>query len=201
MATPPQHIIDRIAACERLGDPKRNSNLHEANLARDKAEKLRSKWSYFTPVSIENEENAIRDFHGVYRRYQRAHNKRAKNHRHEVPETAFIAGFQYYQGPAYIHKMKKGDTLSLERMPHNIYDHNALAVFWKKRMIGFVPRRKNKLLSRVIDQGYRYEAEILSFRPDAKPWEVIEMAFHRVSLRSAPRSKLADCGQRRKTLS
>jgi hypothetical protein len=184
MHLPPQHIIDKIAACERLGDPTRNSNPHEAKLARDKAIQLRNKWKYIHTAPSSTDDDTINSFHEVYKRYQRARSGNRK--RTEVPETTFVAGFRYYDGPKVIHRMRRGDNLTLLRRPENIHDGNALAVLWKRKMIGYIPRRKNNTLSRLMDKGHQFEASIYAVNDDAEPWEAVEIAIHRVGVPKHP---------------
>jgi hypothetical protein len=179
---PPQNILDKIAACERLGDPNRNSNPHEATLAREKANKLRSKWKFTGAIEEKIQDDIINDFHEVFKRYERTYKQ--SNHRKKkdkVPDTTFVAGFRYYDGPRVIGEMKKGDYLILKRNSSNRFDTNALAVFWNEHMVGYIPKRKNRLLSHLIDNRHHFSARVYRLNRDAEPWEALEIEIYRTS--------------------
>lgn len=85
-----------------------------------------------------------------------------------------IRGFQYYQGPDLIRRMSPGDTLTIAREPGNKYDPQAIAILYRDRKIGFVPREKNEVISRLLDAGAaELKAEIIKVNKDATPWDAV----------------------------
>ncbi len=90
----------------------------------------------------------------------------------------FVRGFQYYEGPKMLGKMRVGDMLELVREPENKYDPNAIALHFNKRKIGFIPAEENHLLSKLIDIGaVDVQAEIAHLEPDAATWENVSVAL------------------------
>jgi hypothetical protein len=67
--------------------------------------------------------------------------------------SCHIAGFPYYDGPKLLPALKSGVPLSLVREPENPYDSYAIALHYRGRKIGFVPRVRNRMLARVMDEG------------------------------------------------
>ncbi|TAH44002.1 MAG: hypothetical protein EYC69_01325 [Bacteroidetes bacterium] len=85
-----------------------------------------------------------------------------------------IRGFQYYRGPDLIHSMRKGDKLTIVREPDNKFDKNAIALYYQNQKIGFVPREKNAVLSRLLDSGrLDLSSEILELRNDDVSWDEV----------------------------
>lgn len=56
--------------------------------------------------------------------------------------------------------------LELTREPKNEYDEFAVALYFDKQKIGFIPREKNEVIARLLDAGKKFYAGI-----KAKEWE------------------------------
>ena len=85
-----------------------------------------------------------------------------------------VKGFRYYEGPDLIGKMRNGEALSLVREPENKFDKNAIAIHYKNQKIGFVPREKNEVLSKLLDAGSQnVSAEIVALRDDDVSWDAV----------------------------
>jgi hypothetical protein len=55
--------------------------------------------------------------------------------------------------------------LELERESTNAHDVNAIAVSWRGRKLGYVPRRDNAALAWGLDRGERLQARISRIAP------------------------------------
>jgi hypothetical protein len=89
----------------------------------------------------------------------------------------FVAGFQFYNGPVQLEKMRHGDLLELRREPDNEADKKAIAVYHNLHKIGFIPARDTKTLSRLIDADViPLVAEITHLEPNAARWENVRIA-------------------------
>lgn len=51
--------------------------------------------------------------------------------------------------------LRSGQHLTLSREPCNDYDHRAIAVLTDEVRLGYIPRRSNRLLSRMMDSGIK----------------------------------------------
>ncbi len=49
--------------------------------------------------------------------------------------------------------LEKDLVLRMQRMPQNKHDKNAIAIFYDKTRIGYVPRELNLVISRLMDAG------------------------------------------------
>ena len=49
--------------------------------------------------------------------------------------------------------LEKDLVLRMQRMPQNKHDKNAIAIFYQKTRIGYVPRELNLVISRLMDAG------------------------------------------------
>lgn len=86
-------------------------------------------------------------------------------------QSSPLAGFQYHEGKQLWPQMKVGDALGLVREPDNPHDRNAVRVEWQGHMLGYVPRKDNAAVSRLLDRGTRLEARIVRLQESRSPWE------------------------------
>lgn len=85
-------------------------------------------------------------------------------------QTSPLAGFQYHAGRALWPLMRVGDPLVLVREPWNPHDAEAIRVEWRGAMIGFVPKRENKDLARLMDGGTKLAGRIVHLQRSRDPW-------------------------------
>lgn len=92
----------------------------------------------------------------------------------------FVRGFQYYEGPRLLSKIKNNfGILELCREANNPHDKYALALYFEGNKIGYIPRESNKTLSRLIDaQLIELQAEITNVEPNAATWENVRLAVY-----------------------
>lgn len=86
-----------------------------------------------------------------------------------------ISGFIYYEGIDVFEKLKIGSKLNLILEPNNKYDPDAVAIYYKDKKLGFIPKAKNKTISQFLRLGYTdiFETKINRISPDAFPYEQI----------------------------
>jgi hypothetical protein len=84
-----------------------------------------------------------------------------------------LAGFQFHEGKALWKQLKEGDALTLTREPDNHYDSKAIRVEWQGHKLGYVPRRENLDLARLMDNGQQLHARITRLQQARNPWERI----------------------------
>lgn len=89
---------------------------------------------------------------------------------HILLQDSPLAGFQYHAGRKLWPQMKVGDPLTLVREPDNPYDPRAVRVEWRGHKIGYVPRRENADVARLIDGGQALEARIVRLAEVRDPW-------------------------------
>jgi HIRAN domain len=75
-------------------------------------------------------------------------------------QSSPLAGFRHYAAAQVWHEMHVGDRLELLRESGNPHDANAVAVAWRGRKLGYVPRRDNAALAWGLDRGERLQARI-----------------------------------------
>ena len=90
---------------------------------------------------------------------------------HILLQDSPLAGFQYHQGKALWAEMKVGDRLDLIREPENRHDTRAVRVEWRGQKLGYVPRRENADIARLIDNGSSLEARITRLTESRDPWQ------------------------------
>lgn len=61
-----------------------------------------------------------------------------------------VAGFAYYDGLDVIDELTLGKPVQLVSESDNPYDPEAVAIYYKDRKIGYVPKNKNELLSKLL---------------------------------------------------
>lgn len=82
-----------------------------------------------------------------------------------------LAGFQYYDGKSVWADLREGDTLLLVREPDNTYDSNAVRVEWHGHKLGYVPRRDNAAVARMLDHAAPLNAKITRLLKTRNPWQ------------------------------
>lgn len=90
---------------------------------------------------------------------------------HILLQSSPLAGFQYYSGKRVWAELHEGDVLELVREPQNSYDPRAVRVEWHGIKLGYVPRRDNEDVARLMDRGARLEARISRLSPSRNPWQ------------------------------
>lgn len=65
-----------------------------------------------------------------------------------------IAGFAYCDGLQVIEELTLGKPVQLVAEPDNPYDPEAVAIFYKEKKIGYIPKDRNKLFSTLLYFGY-----------------------------------------------
>jgi hypothetical protein len=90
-------------------------------------------------------------------------------------QSAPLAGLRYYAAAELWHELRVGDALELSREPGNAHDANAIAVTWRGRKLGYVPRRDNATLAWGLDRGARLRARISRLAAHPNPARRIEI--------------------------
>jgi hypothetical protein len=91
----------------------------------------------------------------------------------------FVRGFQYYEGPTIIDEINSSGLIEMVREPENPVDKRAIALYFNKKKIGFVPRESNKTISILMDtELLEFHSEITHIRPEASHWEQIRVAVY-----------------------
>ncbi len=89
---------------------------------------------------------------------------------HILLQDSPLAGFQYHAGKTLWPQMQVGDALTLVREPENRHDARAVRVEWRGHKIGYVPRRENADVARLMDGGQLLEARIVRLAEVRDPW-------------------------------
>ena len=89
---------------------------------------------------------------------------------HILLQDSPLAGFQYHAGKTLWPQMQVGDALTLVREPDNPHDPRAVRVEWQGRKIGYVPRRENADVARLMDNGQTLTARIARLAEVRDPW-------------------------------
>lgn len=95
----------------------------------------------------------------------------AETRAHILLQDSPLAGFQYHAGKKLWEEMKVGDALALVREPDNSYDAKAVRVDWRGHKLGYVPRRENADIARLMDNGAKLEARITRLVESRDPWQ------------------------------
>lgn len=95
---------------------------------------------------------------------------RADTAAHILLQDSPLAGFQYHAGKKLWTQMRVGDPLTLVREPDNPHDARAVRVEWRGHKIGYVPRRENADVARLMDGGQALDARIVRLAEVRDPW-------------------------------
>ena len=87
-----------------------------------------------------------------------------------------VAGFQFHWGEAVWQALTVGAPLGLVREPNNSHDSNAVAVYFQKDKLGYVPRGENSAIAQMLDRGERLSATISRLTIDEDPWQRVRFS-------------------------
>ena len=87
-----------------------------------------------------------------------------------------LAGYPYHRADGVWPFLRIGELLHLQREPYNRYDPNAIAVYFKNDMLGYIPSSENSLLAQMMDRGERLEVRITQLLSDLKPWRGVRFS-------------------------
>jgi hypothetical protein len=89
-------------------------------------------------------------------------------------QSSPLAGFRYYAAGELWPRLRVGDPLELRREPDNPHDRNAVAVAWRGRKLGYVPRSANAALAWGLDRGAPLRARISRLAAHPNPARRLE---------------------------
>ncbi len=99
----------------------------------------------------------------------------AQRRRRLILQESPLAGYQYHRAAAIWPFLRVGEPLHLRREPGNTYDRYAVAVWFRNEHLGYIPRRENRPLARLMDQGEHLEASIVRLLDEENPWRKIRI--------------------------
>lgn len=101
-------------------------------------------------------------------------------------ESFHIRGFQHWDGATQLENMKPGMKVELIAEPDNPYDPNAMAVYFNKSKLGYMPAESNELLATLAFYGHSdvVEARILQVNPELDPWKQVRVGIYVVDARN-----------------
>lgn len=82
-----------------------------------------------------------------------------------------IAGFTYSDGLEVIDELTLGQSVTLVAEPDNPYDAEAVAIYYHDVKLGYVPKDKNSLLSKLLYFGHQdvFDAQIQYVNKETHP--------------------------------
>lgn len=89
-------------------------------------------------------------------------------------QSSPLAGYRYYAAQQVWMELRVGDALELLREADNPHDRNAVAVAWRGRKLGYVPKRDNAALAWGLDRGERLQARISRLSAHPNPARRVE---------------------------
>ena len=82
-----------------------------------------------------------------------------------------VAGTGHHCDETTGQRMVDAPVLALVREPDNEHDDDAIAVHCDGKRVGYIPRRHNTVLARLLDAGKCMRARVVSvLDPDDGPW-------------------------------
>ena len=79
-----------------------------------------------------------------------------------------LAGFRHHEAPQLWPALARRTQLTLERERDNPHDPNAVALRWRGRKLGYLPRGENLVAARLLDRQRPLSARIERLDPTAE---------------------------------
>lgn len=105
----------------------------------------------------------------------------SQSRRRLILQESPLAGFQYHRASAIWPFLQVGETLHLKRESCNPHDRYAVAVWFRNEHLGYVPRRENRTLAKLMDQGERPQATLIRLLDEENPWRKIRIRVELIS--------------------
>lgn len=96
----------------------------------------------------------------------------------------YLAGAKFYQLPWILNDLKIGDDIALIPEPENRYDENAVAIHFKEKKLGFVPRVNNSNLQKLILANANVMGKISVLNPQGEQWKQVKVTLYIVSTKA-----------------
>ncbi len=80
--------------------------------------------------------------------------------------SGYLAGINYYSLKDVYHFLSAGQQLRILREPENAYDKLAIAIWFNEYKLGYIAKKDNQVLSKLLDGHYELIAEIASMKKD-----------------------------------
>jgi hypothetical protein len=78
-----------------------------------------------------------------------------------------LAGFRHHEAPDLWDALSRRARLCLAREADNPHDPNAVALLWRGRKLGYLPRGENLVAARLLDRSRSLSARIARLDPGA----------------------------------
>lgn len=83
-------------------------------------------------------------------------------------QRSTLAGFRHHEAPQLWPALARRAPLTLDREADNPYDANAVALRWRGRKLGYLPRGENLVAARLLDRQRQLCARIERLDPNAE---------------------------------
>lgn len=92
----------------------------------------------------------------------------------------YIAGFQYHDGACVLDNLKVGKKLKLVPEFDNPHDSEAVAIYWKKAHLGYVPQEASGWLPAMLYFGHSdaFECRVMQVNAQADPWKQVRVGIY-----------------------
>ena len=84
-----------------------------------------------------------------------------------VIQRSAVAGFRHHEAPLLWPALHAGAPLDLVREADNATDADAVAVYWRGRKLGYLPRGENLMAASLLDRRRDLSARIQRLAPRA----------------------------------
>jgi hypothetical protein len=72
----------------------------------------------------------------------------------------YIAGYRYYDGDKVEDALMEGKVVTFKREPGCVHDPLAVEIYTGGKKLGYIPRKDNAVVSRLMDQGVIIKGKI-----------------------------------------
>ncbi len=72
----------------------------------------------------------------------------------------YVAGYRYYDGLLIEDSLLPGKEVRFQRKPDCLEDTGAVEIYTGRKKLGYIPRKDNAYISKLLDQGVTVKGEI-----------------------------------------
>ena len=84
-----------------------------------------------------------------------------------VIQRSPIAGYRHHEAPLLLAALRPRLAITMAREPCNPQDPDAVALFWRGRKLGYLPRGSNFMVARLLEGNRPLSARIRRLTPTA----------------------------------
>ncbi len=93
-------------------------------------------------------------------------------------QHSYVAEYHDHSVEEVLEGLHIGDNVVLQREPTNPFDYKSVAVLWKNKKLGYLPRLENTTVYQLMDRGVKVSGKVAKIEKNAVPWQRVGVEIY-----------------------